>query len=58
MKKNRWQPTILAFAFWLPASTFASNDLYGPLRSYAQSPMQVSVIPTISALGLACLQST
>ncbi|MGY6374071.1 DUF3187 family protein [Vibrio parahaemolyticus] len=41
MKKNRWQPTILAFAFWLPASTFASNDLYGPLRSYAQSPMQV-----------------
>lgn len=41
MKKKRWQPTILAFAFWLPASTFASNDLYGPLRSYAQSPMQV-----------------
>ncbi|WP_199481648.1 DUF3187 family protein [Vibrio owensii] len=41
MMDLRWQPTLMSCAILLSAPAICASDLYGPLRSYAQSPVQV-----------------
>ncbi len=41
MMDLRWQPTLMSCTILLSAPAICASDLYGPLRSYAQSPVQV-----------------